>query len=51
MRLTVFGISMVQALNRSLTVAALLRVPRVYSELQSRDRQGAVDGNRFPHIG
>ncbi len=48
---TELGISTVQALNRSLTVAALFRVPRVCSELQSRDRQGAVDGNRFPQIG
>ena len=37
--------------NRSLTVAALLRLLRVCSHLQSRDRKGAIAGLPFPQIG
>ena len=48
--LTVLGISSVGAKNRSLTFAALIRVLPVCSELQSRDRRGAVDPNGFPQI-
>jgi len=36
--------------NRSLTVAALFRVSRVCSALQSRDREEADDENEFPQI-
>src|SRR5450759_4700107 len=40
--LTVLGIFAADSRNRSLTVAALFGMPRVYRWLQSRDREGAL---------